>query len=247
MGNAVCKCRKRVHKSMLHNGHLSPDEDQKNTGFDHAEKQQAGHFWTQTMDGKAIFEVVHQQCNVKLLCCKRSDGIRDGRRDDFLDKESDAVFNEKRDDLDEGSDAVFNVKRDDPDERSDDFLDGGSDAFLDEGHNDFLAGRKDTFLAKWRGSFVDERRDDFPDGKTDKCFGERLNVCLDKRSSFLSETLSEHIFDRRDSLHYQSSKTVCERGSGHFFDERRTDLREMRNVISWENKVSFSHIGVGEI
>lgn len=232
MGNAVCKCKKRVHKSMLHSGHHSPDEEQKNTGFDHAEKQQASHFWTQTMDGKAIFEVVLQQCNVKLLCCKRGDGIRDGRGDDFLD---------------EGSDAVFNEKRDDPDERSDDFLDGGSDAFLDEGHNDFLAERKDTFLAKWRGSFVDERRDDFPDGKTDKCFGERLDVCLDKRSSFLSETLTEQIFDRRDSLHYQSSKTVCERGSGHFFDERRTDLLEVRNVIGWENKVSFSHTDVDEI
>ena len=73
---------------MLHSGHHSPDEEQKNTGFDHAEKQQASHFWTQTMDGKAIFEVVHQQCNVKLLCCKRGDGIREGRGDDFLDEGS---------------------------------------------------------------------------------------------------------------------------------------------------------------
>ena len=224
MGNAVCKCKKRVHKSMLQSGHLSPDEGQKNTGFDHGEEQQFGHLWTQTMDGKAVFEVVHQQCDVKLLCCKRGDDIRDGRGDDFLDKGSDAVFNEKKDDLGE---------------RSDDFL--------DEGRNDFLAERNDTFLAKWRGSFVDERRADFLDGKTDKSFGERLNVCLDKRSSFLSETLSEHILDRRDSLHYQSSKTVCKRGSGHFFGERRTDLQEVRNVIGWENKVSFSHTDVDEI
>ena len=226
MGSSNSKPKKRMRKNTLHTGCLSTDGHEKNTGFDNGGKPQAPQVWTLAADGKAVLEVGHLQCDLKLLCHEWGNGVHDGSRDDSWGEGSDGTFlDEKKFDL--------------LDERRDYFLDEGSDDFLDEG-NDFVAERKDTVLAESRDCSVHERWDDFLDEKGNDSFDERKVVCADrKRSNFLSETVSEDILDESDSFQYQSSETFCEGGTGHFFNEWRTDSGKGRNVICGENKVSL--------
>ena len=260
MGNTSSKRRKCVPKDKLHSGGIHCEGGQTKAGFDKGEKHQARQFWTLDADGRAGFEVVHQQCDLELFCRDgdRGDGFRAERREDFLNEGGgDFLDGERRDDfLDEGSDEFLGRRRYHfLDEGSDDFLDKRRDAFpggrkeifLDVRRDDFLNQKCDDFHDERRDNFLDERsddflnetRDNFLDERSDGFLGERSDEFLEGRSDLLSETTSDvdDIPDeRKDDFLYSSSGTFCDGGSGDFCEERRREACEERRMDFCEGR-----------